>query len=212
MIRECSICYRPMQYLYATVCGYCAIKIKKDGYAHYRIRLGEVGLDTVNYQQHLHRKFFGCNAPVEYRGIKENRVYNSLKPQTVQSLKSKLHSTLLKCLNKNLLWLYKDNCKLNNFTERLLYNATLYFIHYHITNGSKYESEDHFKSSLIVTLLNHILKTYVRIHRNTILLDPHKTRISLAKAEKTHFSFTRREELYECLSYVCGEVVSTIKL
>lgn len=204
----CKHCFKPINYSRALVCNECSRRIKADGFNHHRVRLGSVGANTTPYQQHLHTKFFKCNAPVEYRGTKANRVYNSLESKHILSHVSPFNNRLNQLLPKNMLWLYNQVRHLRNFNLRLIYNITLYHIDYHILRSSHYNNEEHFTSSMVQTLFNHILTSYCRTNRDW-LKDPVKKRfVKRATTEKVDINQKRYDGIVDLCREVGSDIVS----
>lgn len=206
-MRLCKYCFREIKYNKASICYVCDDSMKRDDMQHYRVRLGEVGSNTIPYQQNLHYKFFSCNAPVKYRGIKEERIYNTLESEKVVIHSNILLKTISSFLPSNLLWLYNKVNHLKNFTKRLLYNAVLYHIDYHILHNNSYQSLNHMKVSMVQTLFNHIIRTYIRLNKDYKQNKIKYTRVQKAKTEKIQISNKSYEAIKDSLCKSCNDII-----
>lgn len=145
-----------------------------DGLENHRVRFGYVGKSVVNYQQYLHRAFFGCNAPSEYRGEKDNRIKIDIEDRIIDAADKKMYRLMTQ---KRFHYLHKyynrtgshpemlkkiSNMK-NNIARRLVYNTTLYFISYYLENDTAFRSDAHFNSSMIYNLHTNIERNYIRL-------------------------------------------------
>lgn len=170
----CPNCNRPKptNQLY---CKHCSKYLLTNGLEKDRIKLGTVGRATIPYQQSLHTRFFKCNAPLQYRGAKEDRIYTKLKEHIVANAVRRLDWLLKreyftyegKTYRKKIKHrkLYKDIKHIKNITRRLLYNITLYFLHY--ANSNDFKSLAHFQSSMIANLHINIENTHMRTFEDT---------------------------------------------
>lgn len=158
--KSCVSCGKPLNIVPTPYCESCYVRSVRYGTAQKRIKFSEVGSATINYQQHLHRKFFNCNAPIKYRGIKENRIYNNIEPSCIDNTVIFFHN-FLTCLeypyNKMYLLI---NSQFKNTAKRIVYNLVLHYIAYYKYN--LWDNDSSFKSNTLWNLLIHIERTYIR--------------------------------------------------
>lgn len=159
----CLQCQRPLQGNFHYLCPPCIQELKLNGLEYRRVGYKEVGNQTINYQQHLHRLFFKCNAPYNYRGIKENRIKTNIKEETIDKMCIKLDS-YLSSLSTNLGELYHHIKDLRNTQRRLLYGITLYSIAYNILEYKGFKHKAHYQASISKQLENDIKRMYIRTH------------------------------------------------
>ena len=161
----CLNCNRVLSYSRHYLCSRCIVQLKTKGLEDKRVSFRSVGLNTINYQQRLHRVFFGCNAPLAYRGNKEDRIVTSLSQETINKACAILHNYLLNTTTikrqKDIYLLIKDS---RNTLRRILYSLSLYAISYHILNNKDFRSESHYLSSINRQLDNDMMRMYVRMH------------------------------------------------
>lgn len=154
---RCVCCYKP-KYSKSPYCDYCYMKSIRYGNGN-KVKFSIVLSHTINYQQYLHRKFFGVNAPYKYRGIAENRISNNIPKELIHTQTNILHTYLLSIFKDTSYYtpytILTNNLK--NFTSRLLYYTILYFKAKHI-----FKSDSHFLGQLTQMVLTHILNTAVR--------------------------------------------------
>lgn len=158
----CFECQKPIKTTHI-LCFKCTKSIKVTGLSNFKISVGDVGKRTINYQQYLHRTFFGCNANYKYRGNKEDRVRTKIKKNHIQELLPRID----KLLDTYFKELYSKSNQIKNIKERVLYELTLYHIDYYILK-SNYDSELHFKST-IIRRIQAILIKYLKF--NNIEID-----------------------------------------
>lgn len=152
----CIECNKP-SYSYI-LCSACNKKLLRNAYDK-NIKFGDLGNRTINYQQHLHRLFFGCNAVYEYRGLKENRIRTKIKKETILYATNEIN----KLLNTYYEHFYTHVKHFKNIDKRILYNITLHFIDYYILKTKDYTSDIHFYTQVI----RRIYHTMIRlIHSN----------------------------------------------
>lgn len=160
-------------------CSSCSQRLLIDGLEKHRIRLGSVGKDTVNYQQYMHRIFFGCNAPSEYRGLINNRIKVKIDKQVINNSVSMLHKLLYAkrftyigkeyIANQYYNNKYRMICTDKNITDRLLYNLVLYYISYYINQAKHFKSDAHFFGSMLYNLYTNIDTIALRLYGEPIL-------------------------------------------
>lgn len=152
----CKLCQKPLKMKKDIYCNKCSRIEKRRGYEEGTVKLEQVGLSTINYQQHLHRALFNCNADYRYRGLKQNRIKNHITKEDINTATNKLelllnkyipHYSLLEPTNKN--------------PKRYLYYTILYFIDYYIINNKQFKTDIHFFASLKRTLF-HIAHNHIR--------------------------------------------------
>lgn len=162
----CYYCQKPLSSFERKKSIYCQKHYKhKILYSFYQpIHLKAIGVETVNYQQHLHRLFFKCNAPLQYRGTKELRV----KPNniTIGHYLNKLNIALLKI--ESIKDIYTQMNKYKRITERILYNITLYYISYYLIN-KQFKNEEQFNASVTRHIFTYLQKTYIRLTKSGFL-------------------------------------------
>lgn len=206
----CKNCLKPINMrLY---CSTCFRHILTNGLEGYRIKLGSVGKDTTNYQQHLHRLFFKCNAPVKYRGLKENRIKHKIEPSKVQIAEDKFRSLMLKTdyvynnrgyskENIHMTLFRETNGCVANYNRRLLYYICLYYISYYLNNNKSFKTLAHFQASMLQNLHINIENTYLR------------TTGSLPDGVKTsRHNYTTKYYyyLYEQITSIVSPIISSI--
>lgn len=169
----CIECSRPMTTNHLH-CSRCQKKLMTTGFEDSRVKFGEVGRDTVNFQQHLHRKFFGCNVSIEYRGNLKDRIYNCLDEDTINRCENMLDRLLTSNeytylnkkynINNKFSELYVNIRAKKNVTRRLLYNITLYFISYYINKNKSFATEIHFQISMLSNIFINIQTINLRLN------------------------------------------------
>lgn len=168
---ECMECFKPIEVKKYLYCANCRHRMKLTGFERKRVKFGEVGETTINYQQFLHIKFFGCNAHIDYRGKKENRIKNNIKPETIEKAVLKIQNIFKPKFKYNhkyyntpkaLLDVHQEIKDVRNIHKRLLYNALLYYIAYHVEKNKSFNTELHFQASMMQFFLIHIESTYIR--------------------------------------------------
>ena len=182
-----------------------------DGLEKHRVRLGSVGEDTKNYQQYLHRIFFGCNAPVKYRANINERVKVKLDKNIVAYASHKLHSVLYDARFRYLEKDYIANRYFNNkyraiFTARnsavrLLYNMVLYYISYYINENNEFKSDAHFYSSMMYNLYTNI---------DTIAYRIYKLPLTNSRDEKYKISAKQHYYVLESMDSIINEMLVQI--
>lgn len=174
----CINCNRPIHTSKIMYCMSCNRLLYLSGLERFRVRIGEVGKVCIPYQQNLHRKFFGYNAQVKYRGVKEERIKNNLNQDDINKMITKLNYALKSGVND---YLYKPYTLLEpNRQRRVLYNIFLYYIAYHIYNHNNFMSEAHFYASMC----NQI--------RNTIVRESHKQGLEIYHRNHTKYLNTKK--------------------
>ncbi len=175
---HCDNCNKPI-YAKLLYCSACMYILKANGLEQDRVKIGAVGRDTVNYQQYLHTKFFGCNAPVAYRGLRENRLPNHIQELTIKKAIIKLNKLLssetYRYHNKKYTYpprhrdIYSQIITVRNITRRLLYNILLYHISFHITNNKEFRTTMHFQASMFQNIFINMENTHVRVNKGNIM-------------------------------------------
>ncbi|MGB1226429.1 MAG: hypothetical protein ACPG9K_00945 [Poseidonibacter sp.] len=183
---HCTECQKKM-YKKKLYCTRCLIRLHSYGFEQERVMLGEVGINTINYQQYLHRKFFGCNANIKYRGNIKSRIKNNINNTTIEEAAYKIkllleekEYTYRSKLNKKhpkLLEIYNNVSSVRNIHKRLVYNLLLYFIDYYILENKSYKSLAHFQASVTTNLFVNIENTHIRLHKGNTLRKIRKHRL-----------------------------------
>jgi len=172
----CLNCNKPLTYK-AIYCTNCTHKLFDKGLEDSRVTIGMAGRNAINYQQSLHRSIFGCNAHIDYRGLKENRIYTRVSKEAMHIATTKLRRTLLsksyvylgkrRQVNKYSRELYEQILDVRNLDKRIIYNILLFYISYHIENNHEFKSFVHFQVSMLHRILIDIEWIYKRIN-NTL--------------------------------------------
>lgn len=207
--KHCLNCNRPL-IIKHNLCQFCHIKLLETGLEYKRITSGQVGRHTINYQQYLHTSFFGCNVHYNYRGIKEDRIKAKAKRETIElasrgisNLFSRSHYTYLGKtypIQSDIQIKFKEISDVPNLSKRLLYQATLYYISYHIKN-ELFKTEAHFYASLYHNLLSTIRNRHCRITRE---------KQSKKKLERSKHYYYTVLELDKLLTPVLRDVSNSI--
>lgn len=187
----CLECQKPLNYKHY-LCQNCITQLKLNGLEVKRVGYKEVGLSTINYQQYLHRLFFGCNAPYIYRGNKEERIKTNIKKETINKACDILHNYLLHSSDNQMKILYKDIQDLRNTQRRLLYSITLYAISYYIEENKSFKHKAHYQASIVKQLDNDIKRMFIR----TNYKDPKR----LITQSVYHRTLTQNKEIYKAIS------------
>lgn len=162
----CLECRKPNHKERHYLCPTCLSHLKLSGLEQKRVKFKDVGANTINYQQYLHRTFFGCNVGVDYRGKREDRIKSKVPQEDINKA--------CKVLEKYFLYktdlvqqkeLYMEVKDLRNTLRRLLYSITLYAISYFILNYKEFKSLAHFQASIVRQLDNDLVRMYIRTHR-----------------------------------------------
>lgn len=153
----CLHCQRPLLTQFSRVlCTHCNRDYFINASEDKSINIQEVGLITINYQQHLHRSLFGCNADYRYRGLKQDRITNNLTKEEIDNATNKL-SIFLEQIPQ-----YKAIPQPKKNPKRILYYAILYYISYFIESSPLYKTDNHFYLSMYKTLLYIIHKQHYK--------------------------------------------------
>ena len=182
----CLNCNKPLN-IAVVYCSNCNTKrLFTDGLEKTRVRIGDVGQNTINYQQYLHRSFFGCNVLSKYRGIKEDRIKAKVKPETLRKATIRLRRVLsaksFDWLGKN--WktepykvsVYNQIKNVRNIDKRLIYNILLYYISYHLNNNSQFKTYIHFQTSMMQNIFINIENTHYRVNKPELKLEDRNKR------------------------------------
>lgn len=158
----CAECHKPIYYFY-NICTSCSRSLTLRGFENHRVRLGAVGKSMIPYQQYLHRRFFGCNAPVKYRGTKEERIKLKISQYTITRASMKLDHYLGSMDNKHGI-IYR-RLEVKNLAKRILYYSTLFYLHYIYVpeKDNLFASKEHLTASINLMILIHIENTYLRV-------------------------------------------------
>lgn len=161
----CYNCQRKIEPVVTKKSIYCTkCYLIKMHYSFYGVRKHmEVGYSTINYQQHLHRLIFKCNAPVAFRGELSQRI----KPNKINL--DKYIQKLDIALNKQsyIKQIYNQIKKYKRITERILYDSILFYIDHYYQNNFK--NEEQFNASVVRHIYKHIQKTYIRLTKSGFL-------------------------------------------
>lgn len=190
----CLECRRPKRNWHY-LCTTCMAKLKNTGLELKRVSFREVGQNVINYQQHLHRAFFGCNVGLDYRGLKENRKKYVIPQEDIDKA-SVILSRYLSVTTKNAQQkeLYLSVKDLRNTNRRLLYSITLYAISYFIEDYKEFKSFAHYQASICRQLDNDIVRMFMRTHK-TAKIDKNNTSSRTMKQMKQQFKAIERATL-----------------
>lgn len=197
----CLECKRPMSYIYK-VCMSCKRKFVTTGYEPKRVKIGEIGRNMINHQQSLHTKFFGCNAPKDYRGLRKDRIYYNIDNNIIDKYSNILHRYLYNMSNKHG-YLYRYT---PSISKRLLYNATLFFLHYIFEKDNQlFNTHEHLKASINMMVLIHIENTYLRTN--------HKSREDLKYIYQVRQNYSTKihNELYLTIEKCCDGIIDKLE-
>lgn len=187
----CLECQKPLNYKHY-LCQNCITQLKLNGLEYRRVGYKRVGESTINYQQYLHRKFFKCNAPLQYRGEKENRLKTNIKQETINKATDILHNYLLNSSDTELSNIYKEIQHLRNTDRRLLYGILLYGISYYIVEIKDFKHKAHFQASIVKQLDNDIKRMFIRTN--------YKNPDKLIKHNPYHRTLSQNKEIYTAIS------------
>jgi hypothetical protein len=198
----CISCQKPLTYKHY-LCTNCKRSLVNTGLEPKRVSYTDVGLSTINYQQNIHRIYFGCNAPYQYRGLKENRIKTNIQQSTIDKATHTLHNSLLNIEECNIKQLYKEIQSYRNCQRRLLYGITLYAISYYIEECKLFKHKAHYQASIVKQLENDIQRMYIRTHNNN------KDKLNVISSANRNLSLSK--DLYRiisiCLSGIIVEVL-----
>lgn len=200
MDNYCRECQRPV-YSFYKVCVPCKRRFIKNGYQDKRVTFGEVGRAMIPHQQSLHTKFFDCNAPVAYRGKREERIYYKIDQRIVNSQSRVLHSYLFELNNKHG-YLYRKISSTPNISKRLLYNATLFFLHYvYIKENQLFNTHLHLQASIVNMILIQIENTYLRIFKDS------KEQLSFIHQQRVSYKRSVYTKLYNQIEECSDRII-----
>lgn len=201
----CRECQRPMGFVYK-VCQPCKRRFVTNGYEDKRITFGQVGRSTINHQQSLHTKFFDCNAPMEYRGKREERIYYNIDQRIINAQARKLHTFLFELSNKHG-YLYRKISSIPNITKRMLYNSTLFYLHYiHESDNQLFNTHMHLKSSLVNMVLISIENTYLRTNNKS------RQDLKYIYQERQNYNTKTHDNIYNQLEECCDNIIDSLHL
>lgn len=210
----CKGCNKPLFYHY-NYCSVCNMDLKMAGGEYKRVKFGSIGRATIPIQQSLHRRFFGCNAPIKYRGPLASRIYVKIEPEVIQRESKKLHNYLLSMDNIHGK-IYKKIKDTRNISTRILYNSTLFYLHYiypNKFNGTLLLSKDHLDASLAQHIYRHIENIYLRTiepEKNTSI--PNNNRVlSVAKKNRMSYSWKSISSLASEVEDRVGVILSSLR-
>lgn len=140
----CLLCQRPLKLQFSKIhCATCSKNQRHNGYEDKSVNIPIVGKSTINYQQHLHRAIFRCNADYRYRGTKEERIITTLTQEQISIATNKLDILLLRTCKQ-----YQLTQEQNRNPKRILYYTILYYIAYYILNLKDFKTDNHFYLSM----------------------------------------------------------------
>lgn len=210
----CLNCNKPLNNR-VVYCSGCTKKLLTKGLEDKRVKLGEVGRNTINYQQYLHRSFFDCNVHIDYRGEKNDRIKARVSKSKLKSASIKLDKMLLakdfryngKTYKRNdyNIDMYKSIMHVRNIKERLIYNILLYYISYHIENNHSFKTFVHFQTSMIQNLLINIENTSVRVNKANVKFSNQKRNRNNSKFYYWFFT-----EIDKIIKPLMNEVIESI--
>lgn len=156
----CIRCQKPLTFYGAIYCPTCTTE--KHTFSFYGVvKFSTIGEITKPYQQFLHIRFFGCNAHINYRDKKENRIRNKVQQETILRAETILNNILSKHPYLNLV--YNNLHTRTRITKRLVYNATLYYLGHYKHNS--FLNEEQFYSSLCFHIETEIKRLNIRLSR-----------------------------------------------
>ena len=165
-----------------------------------RVKIGEVGLATIMYQQSLHRQMFGCNAPSQYRGDINERLYIKLDDQILRISIQRIDRYFCTIRNKHG-YLYRKISNIPNIPTRILYNAALYFISYSADDDFLFRTHDQLKYSLVTMVLVSIENTYLRTN------DDSRKHLSWIHQARQNYSIKFYDTTYSLLEDTVQELL-----
>jgi len=162
----CLNCNKPLGNSRAYLCNRCYEKLLVLGLEPNFVSFGHVGQTTINYQQHLHRRLFGCNVGYIYRGLAEDRLRcDFIKDSTIETACAKLRQYLSKdrLHSKR----YHEIKNIKNFEKRILFTQLLYAIAYYIEDDKAFKSKVHYQATVIHRVYVDVMRLCKRIKCNT---------------------------------------------
>lgn len=199
----CHECNRPLKSYYYH-CTTCTKKMKTTGHEPHRVKLGDVGRSTIAYQQSLHRQFFGCNAPVQYRGNVEDRIYIKIEKKNLEVQIAKLNRYLYTMNNKHG-WLYRKIEHIPNISKRLIYNSVLFYLHYIYNKENQlFNTHLHLRSSLVMMVLISIENTYLRTNEES------RANLSWIYQVRSSYNSKFYDATYATLEDICYSIINTM--
>jgi len=200
----CSECQRPL-YSFYKVCVPCKRRFVKNGYEDKRITFGEVGRSMIPHQQSLHTKFFSCNAPLAYRGTREDRIYYRIDTKIINSQSRALHSYLYDLKNKHG-YLYRKISTIPNISKRLLYNATLFSLHYIYNKENQlFKTHIHLQSSVVNMVLIQIENIYLRTQDNS------REELKFIYQDRLNYSTGVHKRLYNQIEVCVDKIIGGLE-
>ena len=219
----CECCIKPISYSKYLYCSDCFRMLFITGQEKKRVKLGDVGLDVVNWQMSLSKSFFkrkGAHIstaypPLKYRGRSEDRLSYTLEPMQIDIATTKLRNILLAqeyiwnnkkyYIRNNMIHIAYDNIKeVRNIDKRLLYNLVLYFISYYINNNSSFKSYPHFISSCVHAMFNHIKRTVIRTN-----IDKQEYLSSLPIHHTSKYYYWLHQSIHNIVEPIVSHIPST---
>jgi len=145
----CLECQRPFKHKHY-LCYKHVKQLYNTGMEH-KIPSATINKLTENYQQYLHRKFFGCNVIITHRGLKQNRIKTNITTEQILTAATQLR---IKLSNKQYFYhpviqTYLLTDPNTNIDKRIIYNTLLSYIAYYISKDNPFIHEAHFKSHIV---------------------------------------------------------------
>ncbi len=184
----CDNCNKPLTTKYNPLCPVCNKKLKTRGLENYLLRFGTIGNATIPYQQYLHRSFFGNNVPIEYRGLKENRIKAKVTKHTLDIAVLKLERMIRTLSNEHSRLYFEVHQLKRNIPKRIIYNLVLHYILYYIEDSDIYKSEAQFMATVCRNF-------HIQIERLFIRLKPDTKRVKHIKSVRQNYTFKYYKKL-----------------
>lgn len=160
--KHCNVCYKPTKY---PICPNCLFKLKYRGGGSHQVTPKDMFKSVIRYQQTLSFKFMGYGVSKQYRAPKEDRLGDTLNKETInESLRSLRYSALEPKSGCAEFQNVFEDVFTDTLNRRLLLYATLWHIAYH-KNLYRFESESHFKGSMVTHLISCVNKAYYKKYR-----------------------------------------------
>ena len=212
----CLNCQKPLTHRHMYCSGCIRNKLFIDGFEGSRVTFGDVGIDTIPFQQFLHRSIFDCNVFVDYRGKKEDRLKAKISKKTLNRATIRLNKAL-SCAkytynnkeyfnNKHNREIYMQVKDVRNIQNRLIYNTLLYYISYHLNNNTQFKTFVPFQTSMLHNLLINVENTHIRVNR------PENRRYynQKRKSNKAKYWYWLFEEVDSIIEPLLYEVIDSI--
>lgn len=181
--KYCINCNKPMTTKAHIYCSSCHSLLMNKGLELERVKIGTIYKDTINYQQYLYRSIFKCNAPLQARGLKENRIKCKVKQDILDKTLARIHNLIVSQDNRHkTIYLSLDYPRLLN---HILYRVMLFHISYYVNNNPIFKSEAHFYASLVSIYYTTIERFYIRRTKTTLPMI-HQDRTHYKNKDKYH--------------------------